>query len=263
MGVNQNAATGVIVLGPYRSGTSVTSQVLSALGVDFGPKKYFVPASHNNPGGFYERVDINRANEALLESAGESLAYPGDPREIAKKADAHTLDSADMNWRSAGQFWGVKDPRFCATLLAWIESGRMDRGNLCIVHVRRNLEPAVRSAMSFESVRNFCDGTEEGVRTMLARYAELAQWHVDQLKLPTFEFDYEQLIREPEPIVAQIAEFLGVSDSSQIRRATRIVGKGKGMVALQLERYLIRAPRRLFYLLSGRNPDGSQRGEQS
>lgn len=261
MGENQKSATGVIVLGPYRSGTSVTSQVLSALGVDFGPKKYFVPASHNNPGGFYERVDINRANEALLESAGESLAYPGDPREIAKNADARTLDSADMTWRGSGQYWGVKDPRFCATLLAWIESGRMDRGSLRIVHVRRKLEPAVRSAMSFESVRNFCDGTEEGVRTMLARYSELAQWHVDQLKLPTFAFDYEQLVREPNPVVGQIAEFLGVTNIRQIRRATRIVGKGNGMVALQLERYLIRAPRRLFYLLTGRNRDGSRRGD--
>ena len=127
----------------------------------------------------------------------------------------------------------------CATLLAWIESGRIDRHNLRIVHVRRKLEPAVRSAMSFQSVRNFCDGTEEGVRKMLARYDELAQWHVDELKLPTFAFDYEQLIREPETVVRQIAEFLGVTNPAQIRRATRIIGKGKGMIALQLERYLI------------------------
>jgi hypothetical protein len=255
----QNSTTGVIVLGPYRSGTSVTAQVLSALGVDFGPKRYFVPASHNNPGGFFERIDINKANEALLQSADEPLGYPGDPADIAKKANVNTLDCADMSWRSPRHYWGVKDPRFCATLLTWIESGRMERNNLCIVHVRRKLEPAVRSAMSFESIRNFCDGTETGVRRMLARYAELAQWHVDTLNLPTFAFDYEQLIREPETVVRQLAALLGVTNPSQIRRATRIIGKGKGMVALQLERYLIRAPRRLFYLLAGRNKDGSRR----
>lgn len=260
MGESQNSATGVIVLGPYRSGTSVTSQVLSALGVDFGPKKYFVPASHNNPGGFYERVDINQANEALLESAGESLAYPGDPREIAKKADSLTLDQANMQWRGSSRLWGVKDPRFCATLFTWIESGRIDPQNLCIVLVRRNVEPAVRSAMSFESVRNFCDGTEDGVRRMLSRYADLAQWHVDELNIPTFAFDYEQLLREPELVVKQIAEFLRVNDASQIKRATRIIGKGKGMMALQLERYFVRAPRRVFYFLTGRNVDGSRRG---
>jgi len=236
----------------------VTSQVLSALGVDFGPKRYFVPASHNNPGGFFERIDINKANEALLESAGESLACPGDPREIAKKADVRALDSADMNWRRPARYWGVKDPRLCATLLTWIESGRMDRNNLRIVHVRRKLEPAVRSAMSFDSIRNFCDGTETGVRNMLARYAELAQWHVDTLNLPTLAFDYEQLLREPELVVRQLADFLSVTNVKQIRRAIRIIGKGKGMLALQLERYLIRAPRRLFYLLVGRNRDGSR-----
>jgi hypothetical protein len=233
--------------------------VLSALGVDFGPKRYFVPASHNNPGGFFERTDINQVNEALLESAGESLAYPGDPREIAKKANSSTLDAADMSWRGHKQYWGVKDPRLCATLLTWIESGRMERTNLRIVHVRRKLDPAVRSAMSFVSIRNFCDGTESGVRRMLARYAELAQWHVDTLDLPIFAFDYEQLLREPQMLVRQLADFLGVTNAAKIRRATRIIGKGKGTFALQMERYFIRAPRRLFYLLTGRNKDGSRR----
>lgn len=252
-------ATGIIVLGPYRSGTSVTAQILSALGVDFGPKKYFVPASHNNPGGFYERVDINQANERLIESGGQTLAYPGDPRELAQKADISTLDAADMSWRGPSQFWGVKDPRLCSSLFTWIEYGRMDRSHVKVVHVRRRLEPAVRSSMSFISIRNFCDGTEEGVRKMLARYAELAQWHVDALKLPTLSFDYEELIKTPEPVIRRIAEFLGVMDERKIRRAIKIVGKGKGMFALQLERYFIRAPRRIFYHLTGRNPDGTPR----
>jgi hypothetical protein len=101
-----------------------------------------------------------------------------------------------------------------------------------------------------------------GVRKMLARYAELAQWHVDTLKLPTFAFDYEQLLKEPETVVQQMADFLGVTNPAHIRRATRIIGKGKGMVALQLERYLIRAPRRLYFLLTGRNIDGSRRDRE-
>jgi hypothetical protein len=59
--------------------------------------------------------------------------------------------------------------------------------------------------------------------------------------------------------VQQLADFLSVTSPTKIRRATRIIGKGKGMFALQLERYLIRAPRRVFYLLTGRNKDGSPR----
>jgi hypothetical protein len=252
-------STTVIVLGPYRSGTSVTAQVLSALGVDFGPKRYFVPASHQNPGGFFERKDINAANEALFASASQSLANPGDPRELADRCDPRAFDTADMSWRSAGPMWGMKDPRMCATLLAWIDRGPLDRGEVRIVHVRRKLDGAVRSSMAFESIRNFCDGTEAGVRTMLDRYAELAQWHVESLGLPTLAIDYEQLIREPDAVVGQMAEFLNVKDERSIRRAKKLIGKGKGKFALQLERYLVRAPRRLFYLLTGRNRDGSKR----
>jgi hypothetical protein len=253
------SAAGVVVLGPYRSGTSVTAQVLAALGVDFGPKRHFIPATHNNPAGFFERGDINRANELLLESAGQSMAYPGDPIELAKNSDRHAFEAADLSWRKTGHCWGVKDPRMCATLYTWIEARQIRRDGLRIIHVRRDLDGAVRSAMAFASVRKFCDGTEQGVRRMLARYAELAQWQVDTLGVPTLAFDYERLLGEPAAVVEQIAGFLDVTKPARIRGAAQVVGKGKGMVALQLERYLVRAPRRLFYLLTGRNIDGSRR----
>jgi hypothetical protein len=258
---NQPSATGIVVLGPYRSGTSVTAQVIAALGVDFGPKRYFVPATKFNPGGYFERVDINQANDRLIESAGQSQALPGDPRELAANADSKAFDIADMNWRSTSPFWGVKDPRMCATLLAWIEAGRIDRNLVRIIHVRRSLDAAVRSSMEYDSIRAFCDGTEIGVRKMLARYAELAQWHVETLGVPALSFDYERLIKDPTSVVQEMANFLGVADPARIRRASRIIGKGKGMLALQLERYLVRAPRRLFYLVTGRNIDGSRKSE--
>ena len=114
-----------------------------------------------NPGGFFERVDINNSNDRLIESAGQTLALPGDPRDVAKNADLSALDPALLDWRSTSQYWGVKDPRLCASLLAWVESGFVDRNRLRIVHVRRKLEPTVRSGMLFDSIRAVCDGTEE------------------------------------------------------------------------------------------------------
>ena len=45
---------------------------------------------------------------------------------MAEKADERVFDIADMNWRMKSRFWGVKDPRLCATLLTWIERGHMD-----------------------------------------------------------------------------------------------------------------------------------------
>lgn len=242
---------GVIVLGPYRSGTSVTAQVLHALGIDFGPKRHMVPATKHNPGGHFERRDINDANDALIRSIGKDLGEPGDPVELSTKGDKRTFEMADMSWRESGRPWGIKDPRLCATLLAWIEAGYLDRDVLKIVHIRRNLDASTRSALAYESVRRFCDGTEAGVRHMLERCQELAMWHVDTLGIPTLTLDYEELVKSPQATIERLAEFVGVSDPRRIRRAVNLIGKGKGMFTLQLERYFIRGPRRLFRLLTG------------
>jgi hypothetical protein len=245
-------STGIIVLGPYRSGTSVTAQVLNALGVDFGPKRYLVPAHDWNPGGHYERVDVNNANDALIQSAGASLADPGDPKVLVEKGDREAFKLADLNWMTRKGYWGIKDPRLCATLLAWLEAGVIHRNKLKIVHVRRNIKPAVKSAMLCPPVRNFTDGTEAGAERMLQKYASLAQWHVDTLGIETLGFDYERLVQQPQAVVEEIAKFIGVADRKRIANATRIIGKGKGRFGLQMERYFIRGPIRVFRFLTGR-----------
>jgi hypothetical protein len=245
---------GIIVLGPYRSGTSVTAQVLHALGVNFGPKRYLIPAHDWNPGGMYERIDINDANDALIRSAGKTLADPGDPNLLVEKGDRESFKLADMSWMQRGNLWGVKDPRLCLTLLAWLEAGIFDRKRLKIIHVRRGIEAAVRSAMLCPPVRNFCDGTETGAARMLNKYAEMAQWHVDTLDIPAISFDYERLIKQPLEVVAEMAQFIGVNDPKVIRKATRIIGKGNGRLNLQLERLFIRGPIRAFRFLTGRGP---------
>jgi hypothetical protein len=243
---------GIIVLGPYRSGTSVTAQVLHALNVNFGPKRYMVPAHDWNPGGHYERVDVNDANDAFIESAGRTLADPGDPRELAAKGDRTKFQIADMSWIKQKGMWGVKDPRLCATLLAWLDAGVINRDNVKILHVRRGIKPAVKSAMLCPPVRNFTDGTEAGCEQMLQKYADQAQWHVDTLGIETMSFDYERLIKEPQAVVTEIAQFLGVTDSRKIAKATSVIGKGKGRFGLQMERYFIRGPIRVFKFLTGR-----------
>jgi hypothetical protein len=247
-------STGIIVLGPYRSGTSVTAQVLRALGVDFGPKRYLVPAHDWNPGGHYERVDVNDANDALIRSAGKTLADPGDPADLVEKGDRASFQLADMSWKEKRGIWGIKDPRMCATLLAWLEAGIVDRKNIKIIHVRRGIKSAVKSAMLCPPVRNFCDGTEAGAERMLQKYATLAQWHVDTLGIETLGFDYERLIQQPQAVVVEIAQFLGVTRPNQIRKATQLIGKGKGRFALQMERYFIRGPIRVIRYFTGHSP---------
>jgi hypothetical protein len=106
----------------------------------------------------------------------------------------------------------------CATLLAWLEFGIIDRQSLCIVHVMRSLAGAVKSSMRHPHVRDYCDGTEQGVRAMLDKYAELARWHVERLNTPTLEISYEHLIQAPQCLVSELARFLGVRDRRCIRQ---------------------------------------------
>jgi hypothetical protein len=243
---------GIIVLGPYRSGTSVTAKVLHKMGIDFGPKRYLLPAHDWNPGGFFERQDINDANDALIRSAGKTLAEPGDPRELSRNCDKQAFQLADLRWQQQKGMWGIKDPRMCATLLAWVEAGHLERSTFKIVHVKRGIKAAVKSAMLCPPVRDFCGGTEAGAERMLSRYAELAEWHVATLGVPALTFDYERLVQSPQAVVEEMAQFLGITSPGKITKGVRQIGKGKGRLALQLERYFIRGPRRVFRFLTGR-----------
>jgi hypothetical protein len=139
----------------------------------------------------------------------------------------------------------------CATLLAWIEAGALDRNSLCIVHVVRDLDATVRSAMNFRVIQEYCDGTQPGVRAMIQRYSELARWHVAHLGLPTFELQYETLISQPEQAVNQLARFLGVDQPKRIRRAVKQIGRERGQRTFLLRRYLILGLRRLNRILGG------------
>jgi hypothetical protein len=103
------AATTVIILGPYRSGTSLTACVLHELGVTFGPRQGMVPADQRNPSGYFERDDINAANTALIESAGGTLGEPGAPETIAANGNLNTLASLDLRWLHDSALTGIKD----------------------------------------------------------------------------------------------------------------------------------------------------------
>lgn len=103
----------VIVLGPYRSGTSLVSQVIETLGVDFGPNPERIATNRFNPGGYLERGDLNEINRRLITSAGRSLGDPGDPETLTRHADRTILDGVTFPWPAHKPLWGLKDPRFC------------------------------------------------------------------------------------------------------------------------------------------------------
>ena len=229
---------GIIVLGVFRSGTSLVSQLLHHLGVDFGMDKRVIRGTRDNPGGTFEHRQINKINGRLLQSAGRTFAKPGPPVTLAEEADLRVLQRADLSWTEGETIWGLKDPRFCVTLAAWLEAGKIETERLQIVHVKRNTHSVAKSAYKYPNTNWYFNGSFEAIAEGVKKYQEFAQWHVDNLNLPTLVVQYEELLQKPEHIVAALARFIGVSDEKRIRRAASYVGKKKALLLLPSSRIL-------------------------
>lgn len=241
----------LVVLGPYRSGTSLTSQVVEKLGVDFGPCAEWIASNRFNPGGYRERGDVNELNRTLITSAGRTLGAPGDPESLTRLADRSILDGVRLPWPGRGAIWGLKDPRFCATLKIWIDSGALNADAIRIIHVVRDPEAIVRSSLEHPSVRKFCQGDADLARRMVRDYIDLAEWQVRTLGPPTLNLKYEELISNSIRETGRIADWLGVDDRTRIRDAARCVGKRSARGRYHLRRSLtfpFRAVRKAYRL---------------
>ncbi len=112
----------VVVLGMHRSGTSAVAGCLHRLGVDFGPR--LMPATPDNPRGFYEHVDIVNLHDRLLLAAGASwdntAPWPAEwlagPDAARFREDLRELLARDF---AQAPLWGLKDPRLCHLLPWW------------------------------------------------------------------------------------------------------------------------------------------------
>lgn len=211
---------GVIVLGVFRSGTSQISRILQALGVDFGPVcDLFAPTQHN-PWGFFQRRDMLAANNLLLHSAGCSADFPAEPEEILRRADPTCLSHATLHWISDKRTWGLKDPRFSATLLTWIERGSINTEGVVLVNVTRSNEATGNSILRFPMMATLLPKVNAGnVAALIKHYRELATWHINRLGRPTLAICLEDLIENPRQEVEKLANFIGCTNLDAIERA--------------------------------------------
>ncbi|WP_155986843.1 sulfotransferase [Thioalkalivibrio sp. ALE12] len=225
------ANTCVVVMGPYRSGTSLSAQILSVLGVEFGNADAFqLAADRFNPGGYFQRRDIVRANQRLINSVSDRIGKPAEPKVINAGAPQEWLDGVDLGWMSRSRICGLKDPRFCVTLLTWIDRSGLPAENLLVVRVVRDLSAIARSSVRHREVGSFCDYDLGGALEMARAYDYWAGWHAEGMGLPVMEISYERLVLDPESVVFEVAEFVGQSDSKVIHRARLAVGKRRALI---------------------------------
>lgn len=142
----------IVVLGMHRSGTSVTANLLNALGAYVGPEQALLPAGPENPKGYWELRRTMELNDMILATASATWRYPVDfsPDKLTIEQRANIQESIkklvlDM---SVTPCTLLKDPRFSLTLPLW--KPFLDP---CIyIHVTRDPLEVARSLADRDSI---------------------------------------------------------------------------------------------------------------
>ena len=112
----------IVVLGMHRSGTSLTARALQVLGVDLGRHLILLINDDNNK-GFWEDIDINDFDNALLEKMGSAWDHLAllDENEQTHKLFAQRKTAASMlkNKIKSAVIIRFKDPRAAILLPFW------------------------------------------------------------------------------------------------------------------------------------------------
>jgi glycosyltransferase involved in cell wall biosynthesis len=175
----------LFVLGMHRSGTSAVTRILNMAGAHFGPEGISNGADAGNPKGFWERVDVRRVCDGLLQEAGfdwwrvdgfDVDAIPEDVR------DRHLTTLRSIIFElDAHRPWVVKEPRL--SLLFPLVRPLLEVP-VCVHVVREPLEVArsLRTRNGFpvhaglalwEVYTAHAFRSSEGVPRVLVRYDEL------------------------------------------------------------------------------------------
>ena len=203
----------VIVLGVFRSGTSVVAGMLDLLGVRMGPhrpKRNWMEVSPWSPTGTYENDDFRWFDWAALgvDARIPQRSLPDDWRERRGRVPPGTV--AALVRASEGGAWGWKDPYTVLTLPLYLPHVRHPR----FVVVRRNPDDVAVSIhrqdwASLEEARRLVRILSEELDRELGRCKDV----------PRLELSFDEVADSPERTVDRIVSFLGLDCSPSARAA--------------------------------------------
>lgn len=227
----------IFVLGMHRSGTSALARTLGLLGCRAGGPDDFPEADEANPRGYWERRDVWRLDEDLLEALGAAWDEVGhlNPDLLLSALPAPDVAAFERRAREivagldgpdgAGRPWVVKDPRLCLTLPLW---QRVASAPICAIIERSPLSVARSLAAR--------DGFPLALGIALwERYVRSALTVSEGL--PRFLVRYEDLIDRPRETAVRLKEEL------EKRGVTGLADPADGALEAFLDPALERHPR--------------------
>jgi hypothetical protein len=133
----------ICVLGMHRSGTSALTRVLNLLGVYLGKEEELLPATQDNPEGFWEYIDIVGVHDQILNlfhSSWDSIPLIPKNRLLNHELIPLKNQLKEMVTRQFEDhdIWGFKDPRTCLFVPLWLELSQELGIPIEFIHVFRN-----------------------------------------------------------------------------------------------------------------------------
>ncbi|QLC22275.1 hypothetical protein HFP51_08860 [Parasphingopyxis sp. CP4] len=198
----------ILVIGMHRTGSSIITCGVQALGIDLGDN-LMPPAENNNSKGFFEDLDLNAINEALLGEIGakwhhlswidETALRTGEQFADLRTKAAILLTSKFENCQS----FAFKDPRTAVFLPFWLQvCDQIAAEPHFIIGVRNPLECAqsLHNRDGFHLVR--------GVLLWAKHMIDAIRWTQDHHQLCV---GYQQMLSSPETELQRIADWLDLS----------------------------------------------------
>jgi len=258
---------GIIVLGMHRAGTSAITKILMSLGFELPGEP--VPASADNPKGYWEPREIVEIHDAFLHAIGRSWSDPRPlPPELfrgvaAAEARGRLREVVERVVLPRNR-WVVKDPRMCRLIPLWEEVLPAQTLDVHFLHL-------LRSPLSVASSLAARDGFSRQKSCLLwlrhCLEAEAATRGKDRTWL-----HFEQLTRSSQSLLNQRFRIATGSPRLPVKRLRGAVEDTLDLSLVHYEHeidgtlsdlrtypWLARAYRALDALSTGREADGRAR----
>lgn len=211
--VDSRSSVAVFVVGPGRSGTSVLTRGLQALGVDLG--ETFKSANKKNPTGFFEDRDLLRIGKqarATLGLRAESVALVGaddwqmpDLEPLRDKA-IEVIESRFAN----KPLWGFKYSQTLRYLPFWLPVLSGAGVQLAFVVAIRNPISVARSRAKLDALRGRQEKSDlEWLVNVVPYFRELAQHRFVVV-------DYDLLLADPKKQLTRVTQALAIPQSASV-----------------------------------------------